>query len=57
MDNKILKGYLEDFKKDFALSDDIEEFKLFEHFANFCILSKIHPESFSKIIEITKQKQ
>ena len=46
MENKILQGYLKDFKKDFAISDELKEDIVFEHFANFCILSKIHPEAF-----------
>lgn len=46
MDNKILQGYLNDFQNDFGFSSEIEEPLLFEHFANYCILSKIHPEAF-----------
>jgi hypothetical protein len=46
MDNKILQGYLSDFKKDFNFSDTIKEDILFEHFCNYCILSKVHPEAF-----------
>lgn len=46
MENKILQGYLNDFKNDFAISDKLNEPEVFEHFANFCILSKIHPEAF-----------
>lgn len=46
MDNKIIQGYLKDFSEDFGFSEKLEESKLFEHFGNFCILSKIHPEAF-----------
>lgn len=46
MENKILQGYLVDFKNDFGISDDLKESELFEHFVNYCILSKIHPEAF-----------
>jgi hypothetical protein len=47
MENKIISGYLhEDFKKDFGI-EDINEDTLFEMFANYCIISRIHPEAFS----------
>lgn len=46
MENKILLGYLSDFQKDFRISKNIKESELFEHFSNYCILSKIHPEAF-----------
>lgn len=46
MDNKIIQGYLKDFSQDFGFNSSIQETKLFEHFGNFCILSKIHPEAF-----------
>jgi hypothetical protein len=46
MDNKILQGYLTDFKAEFNFLDSIKEDILFEHFTNFCILSKVHPEAF-----------
>lgn len=46
MENKILQGYLNDFQKDFGFSESIKESELFEHFSNYCILSKIHPEAF-----------
>lgn len=46
MENKILQGYLSDFKKDFNFSETIKEDILFEHFCNYCILSKVHPEAF-----------
>jgi len=46
MENKILQGYLTDFRKDFNFSESIKEDVLFEHFCNYCILSKVHPEAF-----------
>ncbi len=46
MDNKILQGYLLDFKADFNFSNKIKDDVLFEHFSNYCVLSKIHPEAF-----------
>jgi len=46
MDNKILQGYLTDFKSEFNFADNIKEDTLFEHFSNYCILSKVHPEAF-----------
>ncbi len=46
MENKILQGYLTDFRKDFNFAESIKEDVLFEHFCNYCILSKVHPEAF-----------
>lgn len=46
MENKILQGYLTDFKKDYNFNNKLSEEILFEHFCNYCILSKIHPEAF-----------
>ncbi len=46
MENKILQGYLNDFTSDFGIDDSTKESTLFEHFGNYCILSKIHPEAF-----------
>ncbi|SHH77926.1 AIPR protein [Chryseolinea serpens] len=46
MDNKILQGYLSNFRIDFDFDKGIKEDQLFEHFCNYCILSKIHPEAF-----------
>jgi AIPR protein len=47
MDNKIISGYLnEDFKNDFGIEESKEDI-LFEMFANYCIISRIHPEAFS----------
>lgn len=46
MENKILQGYLTDFRKDFNFAQSIKEDVLFEHFCNYCILSKVHPEAF-----------
>ncbi|MCB0553583.1 MAG: AIPR family protein [Phaeodactylibacter sp.] len=50
MDNKIIAGYLNDFKKDFGLEEENES-KLFEMFANYCVISRIHPEAFSTNFE------
>lgn len=47
MENKIISGYInEDFKKDFGIEETKEDV-LFEMFANYCIISRIHPEAFS----------
>jgi hypothetical protein len=46
MDNKILQGYLNDFKAEFNFSSNIKIDALFEHFINYCILSKVNPEAF-----------
>ena len=46
MENKILQGYLNDFITDFGINNSIKESTLFEHFGNYCVLSKIHPEAF-----------
>ncbi len=47
MENKIIAGYInEDFKKDFGIEETKED-TLFEMFANYCIISRIHPEAFS----------
>jgi hypothetical protein len=46
MNNKILQGYLTDFKTEFNFPDTIKDEELFEHFVNYCILSKVHPEAF-----------
>ncbi|QJB29852.1 AIPR family protein [Chitinophaga oryzae] len=46
MNNKILQGYLTDFKAEFNFADNVKEEELFEHFVNYCILSKVHPEAF-----------
>jgi hypothetical protein len=46
MENKILQGYLNAFTTDFGIDNKIQESILFEHFSNYCILSKIHPEAF-----------
>lgn len=51
MENKIISGYLnEDFKKDFGI-EEVKEDVLFEMFANYCIISRIHPEAFSTDFE------
>jgi len=47
LENKIIAGYInEDFKKDFGIEETKED-TLFEMFANYCIISRIHPEAFS----------
>lgn len=45
MKNKILQGYLSDFQNDYNLYKKKEDI-LFEHFCNYCIISKVHPEAF-----------
>lgn len=50
MENKIIKGYIKDFKEDFGIEENKEDI-LFEKFANYCIVSRIHPEAFSSDFE------
>lgn len=41
--DKIIESYIEDFKTEFKF-EKIENTKLFEHFANYAIVSKIYPD-------------
>lgn len=51
MDNKIIYAYInQEFKNDFGLEETKED-KLFEMFANYCIISRIHPEAFATDFE------
>jgi hypothetical protein len=43
----VTRNLLKDFKQEESLPDDISEATLFEHFANFCILSKEYSEEFN----------
>ena len=45
MKDRILTAYLKDFTDDFGLAE-FDENELFEHFVNYSIISKHHPESF-----------
>ncbi|MBW1793794.1 MAG: hypothetical protein JRJ38_05095 [Deltaproteobacteria bacterium] len=45
MKDKILKSYLKDFISENSASD-YDEPTAFEHFANYCIVSREHPENF-----------
>lgn len=45
MKDKIIDGYIIDFSEEFELHGDNES-EVFEKFVNFCILSKLHNESF-----------
>ena len=45
--NKIIKGLLNSFKKEQSLGDNLPEHELFEHFANYCIVSKEYNDSFN----------
>ena len=45
MKDRILTAYLKDFSDDFGLAD-LDENEAFEHFVNYSIISKHHPESF-----------
>jgi hypothetical protein len=45
--DRITNGLLVAFKKERSLSDDLSESELFEHFANYCIVSKEFNGSFS----------
>jgi cold shock CspA family protein len=45
MKDKIIEGYIRDFREDFEFQGDTES-EIFEKFSNYCILSKIHNESF-----------
>lgn len=42
--NKILQGIVRDFQTKYSL--DGEESKVFEHLANYIIVTKFHPEAF-----------
>jgi hypothetical protein len=46
MKDQILKGYVDDFKKGFEL-DEVDEATIFEHFVNYCIVSKQYPRDFN----------
>lgn len=50
MENKIIAGYLNEFKNDFNIEESKEDV-LFEMFSNYCIISRIHPEAFSSDFE------
>lgn len=50
IDNKIIAGYLKDFKEDFEISESNDDIA-FEKFANYCIISRVHPEAFTADIE------
>ena len=45
MKDRIIEGYLRDFSEKHALRA-AEESKAFEHFINYCIISREHPENF-----------
>lgn len=47
--NKIIEGYLADFKDDFGINETNDDIA-FEKFVNYCIISRIHPEAFSSDI-------
>lgn len=44
MRDKILKGYIKDFKHDYGFQD-LKKSELFETFANFCAFSQHHPDT------------
>ncbi len=44
--DRIIEAYLNDFKKEYSYPQNIEESKLFEHFVNYCIVSRLHSERF-----------
>ena len=46
--NKILKGMIDNFKKDFLL-EDMELSKAYEYFSNYLLVSKLHPDAFSDV--------
>ncbi len=43
--DRILEGYLKSFSEEFDF-DDLDQSELFEHFVNYCIISRLHPEPF-----------
>ena len=45
MDDRIVEGYLKDFTNANDLKD-LSESEAFEHFINYCIVSREHPENF-----------
>lgn len=50
VDNKIIAGYLKDFKEDFEVNE-VNDDLAFEKFANYCIISRVHPEAFTTDFE------
>lgn len=45
MNDTVLKSFLNDFAKTYEL-DELQENLLFEHFVNYCIVSKLYPREF-----------
>lgn len=50
IENKIIAGYLKDFKEDFEITEGDDD-KAFEKFTNYCIFSRVHPEAFTSDFE------
>lgn len=44
----MLQGYLKSFAEQFGFPLSMKETTLFEHYVNYCIISKYHPEIFGK---------
>ena len=45
--DRITQGLLKDFKKEQSLPEEIEQYILFEHFANYCVISKEYNDNFA----------
>lgn len=50
IENKIIAGYLKDFKEDFEIHEQDDD-KAFEKFTNYCVFSRVHPEAFTSDFE------
>ncbi|WGV24604.1 AIPR family protein [Halotia branconii] len=44
--DRIIEAYLNDFRKEYNFSENLEQSKLFEYFVNYCIISRLYPERF-----------
>ncbi len=45
--DRITSGFLKAFRQEQSLPEDLAQFELFEHFVNYCIVSKEYNDSFS----------
>lgn len=52
MEHRVLSSLVEDFAKQ-AQIDKLPEFKQFEYFSNYTIISQIHPEAFSEVANLS----
>ncbi|WP_295843537.1 AIPR family protein [uncultured Xanthomonas sp.] len=52
MEHRILSSYVEDFGKKSQI-DGLPEYKQFEYFANYTVMSQVHPEAFSEVADLS----